>query len=83
MFAISHCTRPCPRCSVLPGGRIKHYMIEQSPEGMYKVVGNEKQFGEYLRLCFIVSGRNTILSVHFVPRSAHRRLFAVARLQNL
>ena len=28
----------------LLGGRIKHYMIDQTPDGQYQVVGNRKLF---------------------------------------
>ncbi len=31
-------------CSVSEGGRIKHYMIDQTIEGKYQVVGNRKLF---------------------------------------
>ncbi len=30
------------------GGRIKHYMIDQTPDGQYQVVGNRKLFRWFL-----------------------------------
>lgn len=35
-YSLSHC--------VIAGGRIKHYMIDQTPDGQYQVVGNRKLF---------------------------------------
>ena len=44
-YSLSHC--------VESGGRIKHYMIDQTPDGQYQVVGNRKLFRK-LAMCINV-----------------------------